>query len=106
MTQHKKTFLIASGSFLVFFALVAFKDFLVNGAFYIVSGDVLDGIDYYLIMPGSFLAFLLNIIVYQNIHDYNPYTVLLLGSIFSSFFYGWIVSIIIMKWNKRLKNGS
>ena len=105
MPKNKKAFLIASACFLAFFALVALKNFLANSAFYIVTGDVLDEIDYYLCMPGVFLVALFEIIVSRNIHNSYLYVDLLLTPILNSVFYGWIFSTIIIKWNKHL-NGS
>ena len=109
MTHKRKVFLIASSVFFLLFALVDLKNHLRNGALYIINDDLFDKIKFYMNLPGYFIGFLVIILVYHNIHNYDSYVLEAVTLVFSSVLYGWITSIISHKFistRRQSKNNS
>ena len=89
--------MIASFCFLLCFVIVDLKNYLKNGAPFIVNDDIFDKLKFYLNLPGEMVGFLIIIIVYQNIHNYDFYAIETISFISSSILYGWITSIILRR---------
>lgn len=101
MIQKHKIFLITFWGFLTFFALVDLKNYLNNGASFVVSEDIFDKLKSYLEFPGMVAGFLVVMIVYQNIHNYDFYVLEAVSITTSSMLYGWIMSLVLrIKWNR------
>lgn len=94
MTQQRKSLLIYSACFLAVFLIIDFKNYISNGAVFIVTGDIIDQFKHYATLPGTILAFIVLIVVYQNIHNYDFVVLEGITLISSSILYGWIVSVI------------
>jgi len=106
MNKKLKTFLITSNFFLALFVFLNFRRFIGDSSGRIVSGDILDSINHYLIIPGSYPAIVLDMIIFGKRDEYNLIFMLALSAILAAIFYGWIVATIIIKWRKFRYNSA
>jgi len=97
MISKRSIFLITAIAVALFFIAIDLRNHLINGASFVVNDDILDKIKFYLNIPGFVIGFLFIMVIYQNIHNYNYYVIETVSIISSSLIYGWIASIIVIK---------
>jgi hypothetical protein len=91
MKRKKKYFILPVLLFLLVYFLVHLKNYFQVGYFYtVIKDDIFDKFFYYLEMPGSIPGFLLVILIYQNVHNYNDCVAEILITVFNCLFYGFI----------------
>ena len=105
MKTNKKWFLIGALLYAIFFLGVDLKNLNSNGAFFIVNEDFMDKLKFYSELPGFIPSFVLILIIYQNIHNYDSYVLESFMLLFNSIIYGliaWYIKNKINSW--RIKN--
>lgn len=92
---NRKHFFIGAVAYILFSLLIDLRNYLVNGEIFIVSGDILDSIHFYSSIPGFIPSFILILIIYQNIHNYDYYFLWTSSLLFNSLFYGILLYLLI-----------
>lgn len=95
MNRYRKHFFIAAIVYILFSVLIDLRNYLVNGEIFIVNGDILDSLHFYLNIPGRIISFILIFIVYQNIHNYDFYFLWASSLLFNSLLYGFLVYLLV-----------
>ncbi len=104
MKNKRVIVIIVASFFLVSFLLIDLKNYYYYGAPYITSDDTLDHVKSYLTTPGMIVSFIIVLLIYRNIHDYNYYVVETVALLTSSILYGWLAAILVMRRSKHKKN--
>jgi hypothetical protein len=98
-----KYILIAASIYLLFSLSIDLRNYIVYGDIFIVSGDLLDSLNFYFDLPGGVPAVFLTFIVYQNIHNYDSYFLWIFILLFNSIFYGIVTQLIYNSFKKILQ---
>jgi hypothetical protein len=104
MKGNRKHFFIAALVYILFSLVIDLRNYLVNGEIFIESGDILDSINYYSSIPGFIPSFILILIIYQNIHNYDYYFLWTSSLLFNSLFYGILVYFFIPYIKKLIRH--
>jgi len=103
MNSKFRVFLISSICFIIFFLVIDLKNYYTNGASFVVTGDIFDTLKHYLTIPGSIPSFIVILIVYNNIHNYNYIVMESVTLLSSSILYGFVISLFIRN-RKKVSN--
>ena len=97
MSDRLRLLLWSTFTIMLIFLLIDLKNFLHNGAPFVIDDDLLDKFKFYATLPGLILAFLVILAVYQNIHNYDYFVMESIRILASSLLYGWILKTILVR---------
>ena len=63
MKPNKKYFFVAASIFVMFFLSVDLKNYISNGAIFVVTGDIFDKVQNFLEYPGEIISYVLILII-------------------------------------------
>jgi hypothetical protein len=90
MKRDKKYFIIAATIFLILSLIIDLRNYMANGAIFVINGDIYDTVKFYLGLPGLTLSNIIILIIYQNIHNYSFYFMWSLALLLNSIIYGYL----------------
>ena len=97
MKRNKITFIVFAVIFLVISLGIDMRNAVSNGQIFIMNGDFLDQMHFYLQIPGSIPTFLVVWIFFKNMHAYNFYFMWSFTLLFNCLFYGYAGYLIYPK---------